>query len=76
METGERVTFTLEVQAKGQRVSLQHLSSFVIQLATCRWPSSLLLMISKTKKEMKIDKESKRKCLIWSHKINYKKLLA
>lgn len=42
MKHRERVTFTLQVYAQGQRVPLQHLSSFIIQLATCSWPSSLL----------------------------------
>lgn len=42
MKHTEIVTFTLQVYAQRQRVPLQHLSPFIIQLATCSWPSSLL----------------------------------
>lgn len=35
-------TFAFEVQAKGERVSLQHLTSLIIQLTTCSRSPPLL----------------------------------
>lgn len=43
LEVKKLVTFTLEVYAERERVSFQHLTSFIIKLAPSRWPSSLLL---------------------------------